>query len=93
MAVKNMMTLEPVRYKTDRKGNKIPVYRAGIRDTNKHAKKTPSEIRHEENLGNKKYKPKDGLTPKTVSGRKVGRNEPCPCNSGKKFKKCHGSLV
>jgi hypothetical protein len=21
---------------------------------------------------------------------KVGRNEPCPCNSGKKFKKCHG---
>jgi len=23
---------------------------------------------------------------------KVGRNEPCPCNSGKKFKKCHGSL-
>lgn len=23
--------------------------------------------------------------------RKVGRNEPCPCNSGKKFKKCHGA--
>ena len=22
---------------------------------------------------------------------KVGRNEPCPCGSGKKFKKCHGS--
>src|SRR5438128_1602370 len=22
---------------------------------------------------------------------KVGRNEPCPCSSGKKFKKCHGS--
>ncbi len=21
--------------------------------------------------------------------RKVGRNEPCPCGSGKKFKKCH----
>lgn len=24
---------------------------------------------------------------------KVGRNEPCPCGSGKKFKHCHGSLV
>jgi preprotein translocase subunit SecA len=24
---------------------------------------------------------------------KVGRNEPCPCGSGKKFKKCHGSLT
>ena len=22
---------------------------------------------------------------------KIGRNEPCPCGSGKKFKKCHGS--
>ncbi len=24
--------------------------------------------------------------------RKVGRNEPCPCGSGKKFKQCHGKL-
>ena len=24
------------------------------------------------------------------NGRVVGRNEPCPCNSGKKFKHCHG---
>ena len=23
-------------------------------------------------------------------GQKVGRNDPCPCGSGKKFKKCHG---
>jgi hypothetical protein len=24
---------------------------------------------------------------------KVGRNEPCPCGSGRKFKKCHGSRI
>ncbi|MGB1321991.1 MAG: preprotein translocase subunit SecA [Vibrio gallaecicus] len=24
--------------------------------------------------------------------RKVGRNEPCPCGSGKKFKQCHGQI-
>jgi len=24
-------------------------------------------------------------------GGKIGRNEPCPCGSGKKFKKCHGA--
>ncbi|OGY45950.1 MAG: preprotein translocase subunit SecA [Candidatus Buchananbacteria bacterium RIFCSPHIGHO2_01_FULL_39_8] len=24
-------------------------------------------------------------------GQKVGRNDPCPCGSGKKFKKCHGT--
>ena len=27
------------------------------------------------------------------SGRKVGRNEPCPCGSGKKYKQCHGKLT
>ncbi|HXA49443.1 MAG TPA: preprotein translocase subunit SecA [Candidatus Acidoferrum sp.] len=25
------------------------------------------------------------------AGAKVGRNDPCPCGSGKKYKKCHGS--
>ncbi|MDD1791986.1 preprotein translocase subunit SecA [Enterovibrio makurazakiensis] len=25
-------------------------------------------------------------------GRKVGRNDPCPCGSGKKFKQCHGKI-
>ena len=25
--------------------------------------------------------------------RRVGRNEPCPCGSGKKYKQCHGKLV
>ncbi len=25
-----------------------------------------------------------------ASGKEVGRNDPCPCGSGKKFKKCHG---
>jgi len=35
----------------------------------------------------------DGSTgPKqVVAGQKVGRNEPCPCGSGKKYKKCHGA--
>ncbi|MBS2023113.1 MAG: SEC-C domain-containing protein, partial [Deltaproteobacteria bacterium] len=36
-----------------------------------------------------------GAQPSTVpivrAGPKVGRNDPCPCGSGKKFKKCHGA--
>ncbi|KAG1312981.1 hypothetical protein G6F62_014171 [Rhizopus arrhizus] len=24
---------------------------------------------------------------------KIGRNDPCPCGSGKKYKQCHGKLV
>ena len=32
--------------------------------------------------------------PKPVrTGAKVGRNEPCPCGSGKKYKKCHGAAA
>jgi len=26
------------------------------------------------------------------AGEKVGRNDPCPCGSGKKYKQCHGKL-
>jgi preprotein translocase subunit SecA len=42
--------------------------------------------------------PAPPLPPPEVSGpfvrgeRKVGRNEPCPCGSGKKYKHCHGAL-
>jgi preprotein translocase subunit SecA len=25
------------------------------------------------------------------SGQKIGRNEACPCGSGKKYKRCHGA--
>ena len=28
--------------------------------------------------------------PRNDEGNKVGRNDPCPCGSGKKYKKCHG---
>jgi preprotein translocase subunit SecA len=32
----------------------------------------------------------NGSGPRTT-GDKVGRNDPCPCGSGKKYKKCHGA--
>jgi preprotein translocase subunit SecA len=30
--------------------------------------------------------------PFTRATQKVGRNDPCPCGSGKKYKQCHGRL-
>ncbi len=35
------------------------------------------------------------VIPETVvrEGPKVGRNDPCPCGSGKKYKKCHGAMA
>ena len=40
----------------------------------------------------------EGASPDSVEtfvreGKKVGRNEPCPCGSGKKYKQCHGKLA
>ncbi len=35
-------------------------------------------------------KPLESSKPRDDDGKKVGRNDPCPCGSGKKYKKCHG---
>ncbi|MDT0593507.1 preprotein translocase subunit SecA [Glaciecola petra] len=38
--------------------------------------------------------PQEKMKPQQVQrkGPKVGRNDPCPCGSGKKYKQCHGKL-
>jgi preprotein translocase subunit SecA len=36
--------------------------------------------------------PQASAEPFKREGKKVGRNEPCPCGSGKKFKQCHVKL-
>ncbi|HYM06907.1 MAG TPA: preprotein translocase subunit SecA [Terriglobales bacterium] len=33
----------------------------------------------------------NGRNKQVIKGDKVGRNDPCPCGSGKKYKKCHGA--
>ncbi|NAZ45701.1 preprotein translocase subunit SecA [Vibrio toranzoniae] len=45
----------------------------------------------ENQLGDDEAEP---VSPQTVvrDERKVGRNEPCPCGSGKKYKQCHGKI-
>jgi preprotein translocase subunit SecA len=37
--------------------------------------------------------PAEAVAPFVRSDRKVGRNEPCPCGSGRKYKHCHGALA
>ena len=36
--------------------------------------------------------PKERQNPLRREHPKVGRNEPCPCGSGKKYKSCHGRI-
>ena len=41
--------------------------------------------------GGNSHKPVVAQTTRATAAAKVGRNDPCPCGSGKKFKKCHGA--
>jgi preprotein translocase subunit SecA len=53
------------------------------------------QLRHDElsTLGESDESPAArAQAPMVREGRKVGRNDPCPCGSGKKYKSCHGSL-
>ena len=33
------------------------------------------------------------VTQPIIAEKKVGRNDPCPCGSGKKYKNCHGKVM
>jgi preprotein translocase subunit SecA len=37
--------------------------------------------------------PRVTVQPVRREGPKIGRNDPCPCGSGQKFKKCHGAAL
>lgn len=45
-------------------------------------------LANEPGMGSKSIPKEDKPTPITRSGIKVGRNQSCPCGSGRKYKKC-----
>ena len=67
-----------------------------VKDGNSMSATAPDNIAawvvtlNERRLAN--YQPTQGLDPRASTGstKKVGRNDPCPCGSGKKYKKCCG---
>lgn len=52
------------------------------------------QLQHEQmaSIDQAALQPKSAPMPIVREGRKVGRNDPCPCGSGKKFKSCHGQF-
>jgi preprotein translocase subunit SecA len=49
------------------------------------------ETRNEGDIGEKRPAAPRQRQPVVNAAPKVGRNDPCPCGSGKKYKKCHGA--
>ncbi|RUO37536.1 preprotein translocase subunit SecA [Aliidiomarina shirensis] len=53
----------------------------------------PREFQHESAPGSADASTSSDGQQVVRDGEKVGRNEPCPCGSGKKYKHCHGKLA
>ncbi|MDT7043911.1 preprotein translocase subunit SecA [Candidatus Nitronereus thalassa] len=53
----------------------------------------PQEVKEVDQPRQMSFNRGEAAAPKTVhrAEDKVGRNDPCPCGSGKKYKKCHGA--
>jgi preprotein translocase subunit SecA len=52
-----------------------------VEEQHRKADEAPKEFKHE-----------SASEPEQAAMPRVGRNEPCPCGSGKKYKQCHGKL-
>ena len=50
------------------------------------------QYQHDNAVGPTQAEEKESVETFVRDGRKVGRNEPCPCGSGKKYKQCCGKL-
>jgi len=58
-------------------------------------RRSKAQVKYQHDSANSMGGDKEGgeeHTPFQRQGRKIGRNEPCPCGSGKKYKQCHGKL-
>ena len=66
-----------------------------VEETAPHAEVQNVQYQHadyDEALGNAPAGDDEAAQQPAQSGPKVGRNDPCPCGSGKKYKHCHGKL-
>lgn len=65
-----------------------------VEEQRRKADQVPHQYQHAEaeQVGGELPEGVRGNAPVYRDGTKVGRNDPCPCGSGKKYKQCHGQL-
>ncbi len=96
------MQLRPEPQRTlapSRSGAQVAVASAAARASEAPSQRLPEVARQLERKQQRQQRdlqyqtgPAQAEAPKPVrAGAKVGRNDPCPCGSGKKYKKCHGA--
>jgi preprotein translocase subunit SecA len=65
---------------------KAQINREAVQSLESHQDKEERKVMEHRGEGSESQKP----APVKRDENKVGRNDPCPCGSGKKYKKCHG---
>lgn len=64
-----------------------------VEEQRRKSESGPKEFKHESSPASGREEGADDSSQTVVrDGAKVGRNDPCPCGSGKKYKQCHGKL-
>ncbi len=63
-----------------------------MEEEHRRQNENPMEFQHDEAGSITAPNQEEEAKPFVRDGRKVGRNEPCPCGSGKKYKQCHGKI-
>ncbi|QJR80017.1 preprotein translocase subunit SecA [Alteromonas pelagimontana] len=66
-----------------------------VEEQRRQADELPKQFEHEQSPATQSAKPEASSSSAQTAmreGPKVGRNDPCPCGSGKKYKQCHGKL-
>jgi preprotein translocase subunit SecA len=65
-----------------------------VEEQRRQADDVPKNFEHESSSELASSEPEPARpTVATRQGPKVGRNDACPCGSGKKYKQCHGKLT
>jgi preprotein translocase subunit SecA len=89
------MLLDGVRVEVNRLLMTVQVRAEEVEETAPHADVHNVRYHHadyDEALGSGDGDEKPAAVQSIHAGPKIGRNDPCPCGSGKKYKQCHGKL-
>jgi hypothetical protein len=76
------LTAESPRRKPNEPYNLLREYQGRYEDNQQRQRRIEAEERRQRQRSARRAQPR--------TRHKIGRNEPCPCGSGKKYKKCHG---
>ncbi|MCX7545105.1 preprotein translocase subunit SecA [Marinicella gelatinilytica] len=83
--------LDRIKYETIRIISRVKVRQDEDVEAMEHKENKNVTYQHQ-SAGQQQAPPDNSVETFVREGDKVGRNDPCPCGSGKKYKKCHGQL-